>query len=108
MMKTSKALFTLAVAAGLLGAAGCNQQQFGLAAQSQEFGQKAMYNTQVDVLWVIDTSSSMDTHQNLLADQMGLFVDAMNVIGSRPDGWWKDRAGAMRRLVDEQQALKGD
>jgi len=30
-----------------------------------------------------------------------LFIDAMNVIGSRPDGWWKDRAGAMRRLVEE-------
>ncbi len=26
-------------------------------------------------------------------------VDAMNVIGSRPDGWWKDRHGAMQRLV---------
>ena len=25
----------------------------------------------------------------------------MNVIGSRPDGWWRDREGAMRRLVDE-------
>jgi uncharacterized protein YaiI (UPF0178 family) len=24
----------------------------------------------------------------------------MNVIGSRPDGWWRDRPGAMRRLVD--------
>jgi predicted RNA-binding protein with PIN domain len=28
-------------------------------------------------------------------------VDAMNVIGSRPDGWWKDRHGAMARLVDQ-------
>jgi predicted RNA-binding protein with PIN domain len=28
-------------------------------------------------------------------------VDAMNVIGSRPDGWWKDRHAAMRRLVDQ-------
>jgi predicted RNA-binding protein with PIN domain len=27
-------------------------------------------------------------------------VDAMNVIGSRPDGWWRDREGATRRLVD--------
>ena len=27
-------------------------------------------------------------------------VDAMNVIGSRPDGWWKDRRGAMVALVD--------
>jgi hypothetical protein len=26
-------------------------------------------------------------------------VDAMNVIGSRPDGWWKDRAGAIERLA---------
>jgi uncharacterized protein YaiI (UPF0178 family) len=25
-------------------------------------------------------------------------VDAMNVIGSRPDGWWRDRAGAIERL----------
>ena len=28
-----------------------------------------------------------------------LIVDGMNVIGSRPDGWWRDRQGAMRRLV---------
>jgi uncharacterized protein YaiI (UPF0178 family) len=26
-------------------------------------------------------------------------VDASNVIGSKPDGWWRDRAGAARRLV---------
>lgn len=25
-------------------------------------------------------------------------VDAANVIGSRPDGWWRDRAGAAARL----------
>jgi len=27
-------------------------------------------------------------------------VDASNVIGSRPDGWWRDREGAARRLLD--------
>lgn len=27
-----------------------------------------------------------------------LVVDAANVIGSRPDGWWKDRPGAAVRL----------
>ncbi len=32
-------------------------------------------------------------------------VDGMNVIGSRPDGWWRDRRGAMRRLVEELGAL---
>jgi predicted RNA-binding protein with PIN domain len=26
-------------------------------------------------------------------------VDGMNVIGCRPDGWWRDRRGAMARLV---------
>src|SRR4051794_10159455 len=26
-------------------------------------------------------------------------VDGMNVIGSRPDGWWRDRRGAQRALV---------
>lgn len=31
---------------------------------------------------------------------MRYFVDGMNVIGTRPDGWWKDRDGAMARLVD--------
>jgi predicted RNA-binding protein with PIN domain len=31
-------------------------------------------------------------------------VDGMNVIGSRPDGWWRDRDGAVRRLVEELQA----
>jgi len=32
-------------------------------------------------------------------------VDGMNVIGSRPDGWWRDRRGAMRRLVEELGGL---
>ncbi|MCD6638328.1 MAG: hypothetical protein LT071_00245 [Nocardioides sp.] len=27
-----------------------------------------------------------------------LVVDAANVVGSVPDGWWKDRSGAARRL----------
>jgi predicted RNA-binding protein with PIN domain len=31
---------------------------------------------------------------------MRWLVDGMNVIGTRPDGWWKDRHAAMVRLVD--------
>ena len=30
---------------------------------------------------------------------MRWLVDGMNVIGSRPTGWWRDRRGAMRELV---------
>lgn len=29
-----------------------------------------------------------------------LVVDGANVVGARPDGWWKDRAGAAARLHD--------
>ena len=32
-----------------------------------------------------------------------LIVDAANVIGSRPDGWWRDRAGAAGRFVARVQ-----
>ena len=35
-------------------------------------------------------------------------VDAMNVIGSVPDGWWKDRDGALARLVDALVAFDFD
>jgi predicted RNA-binding protein with PIN domain len=30
-----------------------------------------------------------------------LVVDAMNVSGSRPTGWWRDRRGAMAEFVEE-------
>ena len=36
---------------------------------------------------------------------MRLIVDAMNVIGTRHDGWWKDRHAAMVRLVDKLERL---
>jgi predicted RNA-binding protein with PIN domain len=31
---------------------------------------------------------------------MRWIIDGMNVIGTRPDGWWRDRHAAMVRLVD--------
>jgi nicotinic acid mononucleotide adenylyltransferase/predicted RNA-binding protein with PIN domain len=34
-----------------------------------------------------------------------LIVDGNNVIGSRPDGWWRDRPGAARRLIAALQEL---
>ncbi|MCF6389279.1 DUF188 domain-containing protein [Mycobacterium sp. MBM] len=40
---------------------------------------------------------------------MRYIVDAMNVVGSRPDGWWRDRAGALTALVEqlERWAARG-
>ncbi len=41
---------------------------------------------------------------------MRWMVDAMNVIGARPDGWWRDRRGAMEQLVQrlERWAIESD
>ena len=34
-----------------------------------------------------------------------LVVDASNVVGSVPDGWWRDRVGATERLRDRLVSL---
>jgi 8-oxo-dGTP pyrophosphatase MutT (NUDIX family) len=36
-----------------------------------------------------------------------VIVDAANVMGSRPDGWWRDRPGAATRLHGDLVALAG-
>jgi len=40
------------------------------------------------------------------SDQTGpvLLIDAANVVGSRPTGWWRDRAGAARTFVEQLHA----
>ncbi|WP_353808868.1 hypothetical protein [Agromyces sp. SYSU T00194] len=42
-------------------------------------------------------------------DAQGLVVvvDVANVMGARPDGWWRDRAGAAARLLASMPALVG-
>jgi len=39
------------------------------------------------------------TLRALLGERTTLVVDAANVVGSRPNGWWKDRAGATSALL---------
>lgn len=42
---------------------------------------------------------------------MHFIVDGMNVIGTRPNGWWRDRDKAMATLVDQLErfsAATGD
>ncbi|HVN10939.1 MAG TPA: hypothetical protein VMT69_02515 [Kineosporiaceae bacterium] len=44
----------------------------------------------------------LDAHQDDAAPRPPpavLVVDVANVMGSRPDGWWRDRAGAATRLM---------
>ena len=40
-------------------------------------------------------------------DERVLLVDVANVVGSRPDGWWRDRAGAASRLLELMGGLRG-
>jgi hypothetical protein len=37
-----------------------------------------------------------------------VIIDAANVVGSVPDGWWRDRAGATERLRDSLATLATD
>jgi hypothetical protein len=36
-----------------------------------------------------------------------LLIDAANVVGSRPNGWWRDRPGAARAFVEQVRAAAG-
>ena len=68
-----------------------------------------------EAAWVeADQAAGLDLHPGLAAHwaelrhglaPLTVIVDAANVIGSRPDGWWRDRAGAARRLVSGLGAL---
>lgn len=37
-----------------------------------------------------------------------LIIDGANVVGSRPDGWWRDRAGAALRLHTQLVQVAGE
>ncbi len=41
----------------------------------------------------------------LVTPPLVVVVDGANVVGSRPDGWWRDRPGAAARLRDRLAAL---
>ncbi|HEX3490116.1 MAG TPA: NUDIX domain-containing protein [Streptosporangiaceae bacterium] len=70
-----------------------------------------------DVEWVpVQQVEELELHPGLAAHwaelreglvPLTVIVDAANVVGSRPDGWWRDRAGAARRLVSGVTALAG-
>jgi hypothetical protein len=56
----------------------CSKQQFALEMGVASFSQKASFITDVDILWVIDTSGSMAPRQEGLAAQVGPFVAKLN------------------------------
>lgn len=51
---------------------------------------------------------SWPTLRDELARHVTLVVDTANLLGSRPDGWWRDRAGSTARLLAELDLLARD
>ena len=67
-------------------------------------------NESLELRWVPETqvaelplmpAFAVAWENGLRSEPVELVVDVANVLGSRPDGWWKDRAGATARLLDE-------
>jgi 8-oxo-dGTP diphosphatase len=86
-----------------------------IAMAATEFDVHPASEETLDVAWVAAADvPSLDLHPGLAAywevlaaelEPLTIIVDAANVMGSRPDGWWRDRAGAARRLRDELAPL---
>lgn len=67
----------IVITAGLALAA-CSAQKFSLPDESVNFPQSVSYNNKVDILWIIDNSTSMQQHQERLAAQIPALVSTLN------------------------------
>jgi 8-oxo-dGTP diphosphatase len=73
----------------------------------------------IELRWVpVDEVAALPLHPGFggswpmlraeLAREVMLVVDVANLLGSRPDGWWRDRAGSTSRLLAELDLLARD
>jgi len=89
-----------------------------LADAGAPFGVQSDDDETDEVAWVeLPKVTELDLHPGLAAhwaelrDELAavtIIVDGANVVGSRPDGWWRDRAGAALRLRDQLAPLVTD
>ncbi len=80
--KGNKTFLNLLLATFLIGAgAACTKQDFGLPSESQEFAASVQYNNKVDILIMIDNSSSMAQYQNKFASEVPAMINSLNAIG---------------------------
>jgi hypothetical protein len=56
------------------------------------------------VTWVLRERPEVPPLAAALQTGAVLLIDVANVVGSRPTGWWRDRAGATRAFVDQIRA----
>lgn len=59
----------------------CNSQKFALLPESQNFGQQESYNSQVDMLWVVDNSGSMSDKDQYILQQSQPFLNKLLALG---------------------------
>lgn len=52
-----------------------------------------------------DFAAAWPDLRDRVGQELVLVVDGANVVGSRPDGWWRDRHGAAERLRDQLAKL---
>ncbi len=86
-----------------------------LAEAAGPFEVESDYDETEDVAWVDPAKiSQLSLHPGFAAHwdllraaliPLTVIVDGANVMGSRPDGWWKDRAGAAVRLREQLEPL---
>jgi 8-oxo-dGTP pyrophosphatase MutT (NUDIX family) len=73
----------------------------------------------LELRWVaIDDVDELDLHPGFASAWPAMrpdlllrpvvIIDSANVVGSRPDGWWRDRAGAATRLAERVSGLHGN
>jgi 8-oxo-dGTP diphosphatase len=89
-----------------------------VAQAPRPFPVRAVSNETSEASWVaVDDVTALDLHPGFAEwwpvlrealQPLTIVVDVANVMGSRPDGWWRDRAGAARRLRDEVAGLAAD
>ena len=86
-----------------------------LAEATEPFAVRSDNDESDEVAWVPSGSvSALALHPGLAAhwaelaaelSPVTIIVDSANVVGSRPDGWWRDRVGATVRLADQLVSL---
>ncbi len=59
---------------------GCSQYKYDLPPDQQNFAQEITFSNKVDIIMVIDNSSSMDVYQNKLSNEASAMIDQLNSV----------------------------
>jgi hypothetical protein len=79
-MKMIFKTFVVSVSA-LLVTAGCSKKSYTIAPSSENLVQGNLTNTKVDIILMIDNSSSMNVRQQLLSDQIPSMISTLDAAG---------------------------